>query len=97
MTPAQARLARNGLGWSTRKAAEKVGMSPSTVNRFERNYDTLRSTHARLQRVYENMGVVFIGLTGVDFQGGINNVKMSGPLKRRSAPSSRKKSTQSAN
>ena len=97
MTPAQAKLARTGLGLSIRQAAEEVGMSPSTVNRFELNFDCLRSTHAKLKRAYENMGVVFIGLTGVDLQGGINNAKVSSPRKRRSSGTSRKKRTKPAN
>ena len=65
MTPAQSRLARAALRWSIRETATKANVSPSTIVRFERGEDTLRSSAAKLERAYTNAGVQFIGRTGV--------------------------------
>ena len=61
ITPLQARLARAALNLSLRDLAEATGLSPNTINRFELGRGSVHAaSHARLQDVFEQRGVVFL-------------------------------------
>ena len=61
ITPAQCRMARAGLGWSETQLALAVGVSLSTLSRFETGKArTQPATVEAIQRALEAAGVVFI-------------------------------------
>ena len=60
-------MARAALGWTARDLAEKAGVAGNTVSRFEVGGDMRVDTLAKLEKVLEKGGVVFIPRDG---QGG---------------------------
>lgn len=60
ITRLQLRLARTALGWGVRDLAEKAGVSPNTVSRFENGAGARADTLGHLQDVLEEAGVVFV-------------------------------------
>ena len=60
ITRLQVRMARTALGWGVRDLAQKAGVSPTTVTRFENGAHTRADTVALFQDVLERAGVVFI-------------------------------------
>lgn len=61
MKPIQCRMARAALGYSIRDLAEKAGVGPDTVYRFENDArDPRLSTVTALRETLEAAGVVFI-------------------------------------
>ena len=65
MTPGQSRAARSWLGWSIRKAAEKAGLSKSTVVQFEKDRPVMLETMEKLRAAFLAAGITFEGTTGV--------------------------------
>lgn len=59
MTPEQCRMARAHLKWSTRDLASRAGINATTVNRFENNKETYRSTADKIEEIFNNFGVEF--------------------------------------
>ncbi len=53
-------MARAALGWGVRDLAAKAGISANTVSRYENGADALGETLMKIQRVFENAGVIFI-------------------------------------
>lgn len=76
MTPAQARAARALLKWGVRDTAERAGVTPNTVSRFEQDEGEpgreprrgpkgpREETREAIRRVYETAGVIFIDQNG---------------------------------
>ena len=60
ITRLQVRLARVALGWGVRDLADKAGVSPNTVSRFENGAGARVDTLAHLQEVLERAGIVFV-------------------------------------
>jgi transcriptional regulator with XRE-family HTH domain len=60
ITRVQMRMARAALHWGVRDLADKAGVSPNTVTRFENGHDARVDTIVHLQEVLERAGVVFI-------------------------------------
>ncbi len=57
---AQVRMARAALGWGVRDVAERAGIAANTVSRYENGADAMGETLLKLQRTFENAGVIFI-------------------------------------
>jgi len=60
MTRLQLRMARTALGWGVRDLADKAGVSPNTVSRFENGAGARVDTVVHLQEVLERAGVIFV-------------------------------------
>jgi len=61
ITPLQIKLARTAVGLGVRELAERAGIAPSTVQRFESGKGDMHSrTLDRVQTVLEEAGVLFI-------------------------------------
>lgn len=60
ITRLQLRLARTALGWGVRDLADKAGVSPNTVSRFENGGGARADTLGHLQEILEDAGVVFV-------------------------------------
>jgi len=60
ITRLQMRMARAALQWGVRDLADKAGVSPNTVTRFENGADARVDTIVYLQEVLEKAGVIFI-------------------------------------
>ena len=57
---AQCRMARAGLGWDMRELAERAGVSPNTINRFENGRNVpIPATLKAIQQAFEAAGVRF--------------------------------------
>ena len=56
----QVKMARAALGWGVRDLAAKAGISANTVSRYENGADALGETLMKIQRVFEQAGVIFI-------------------------------------
>lgn len=62
MTPAQCRMARVALQWTTADLAKAADVGNSTVSRFETgDAKPIKHTLAAMQRALEEGGVVFMG------------------------------------
>jgi transcriptional regulator with XRE-family HTH domain len=62
MTPAQSRMARAAIGWTTTELAKAAKVGISTVNRFETDQAVpIPATLAAIQRALEDAGIVFLG------------------------------------
>ena len=57
--PAQLRMARAGLGWSLAELAQKAGVNPNTLSRYERGKDVLTSVLLKTEKVLRAEGVLF--------------------------------------
>jgi transcriptional regulator with XRE-family HTH domain len=60
MSSAQLRMARTALRWAITDLAVQANVSPTTIGRIEANLAAHRSTLDTLQKVFEQMGVVFV-------------------------------------
>ena len=60
ITRLQIRMARAALGWGVRELADRAGLSPNTVSRFENGAATRVDTLGQMQDVLESAGVIFI-------------------------------------
>jgi transcriptional regulator with XRE-family HTH domain len=56
----QIRMARAALGWGVRDLADRAGLAPNTVSRFENGGDARVDTLVQMQDVLERAGIVFI-------------------------------------
>lgn len=64
MTPAQCRMARAALSWSTADLAKSAEVGVNTVNRFEQGQDARISSMQSMRRALETAGVEFIPENG---------------------------------
>jgi transcriptional regulator with XRE-family HTH domain len=60
ITRLQIRMARAALGWGVRDLADRAGLSPNTVSRFENGAAARVDTLAQMQDVLERAGIVFV-------------------------------------
>jgi len=60
ITSAHMRMARAGLGWNLQVLAERSGVNPNTISRFEGGKDIMSSKLRRLEAVLLQAGVEFI-------------------------------------
>jgi transcriptional regulator with XRE-family HTH domain len=60
ITRVQIRMARAALGWGVRDLANKAGVSPNTVSRFENGAGARVDTLGQIQYVLERAGIMFI-------------------------------------
>jgi transcriptional regulator with XRE-family HTH domain len=60
ITRLQVRMARTALGWGVRDLARKVGVSPTTVTRFENGAQTRADTLGQIQDILEKAGIIFV-------------------------------------
>ncbi len=61
MTPAQLRMARAAVRLGVREVAEKVGVAPHTISRFETEQGGIRlDTAEKIKSAFEAMGVRFV-------------------------------------
>jgi transcriptional regulator with XRE-family HTH domain len=60
ITRVQIRMARAALGWGVRELAERAGLSPNTVSRFENGAATRVDTLGQMQDVLESAGIFFV-------------------------------------
>ena len=65
VTREQIKAARAVLGWSTRNLAERTGVAPNTVSRFENGADAYGETLAKLQTTLEAQGIEFVKLDAI--------------------------------
>ena len=57
-------MARAALGWGVRDLADRAGLAPNTVSRFENGLGTNVTTLRQIQSVLEEAGIVFIAGDG---------------------------------
>jgi transcriptional regulator with XRE-family HTH domain len=61
LEPRQCRAARALLGWSRARLATESGISSPTIDRYERGESSpMFTTVAKLRRVLERAGVIFV-------------------------------------
>ena len=60
ITRLQIRMARAALGWGVRDLADRAGLSPNTVSRFENGAGARVDTLGQMQDVLERAGIVFV-------------------------------------
>ena len=60
ITRSQVRMARAALGWGVRDLADRAGLAPNTVSRFENGLGTNVTTLKQIQSALEEAGIVFI-------------------------------------
>ena len=60
ITRVQIRMARAALGWGVRDLADRAGLSPNTVSRFENGADARVDTLTQMQEVLERAGIIFV-------------------------------------
>jgi transcriptional regulator with XRE-family HTH domain len=53
-------MGRAALGWGVRELAQKAGLAPNTVSRFENGAGARVDTLAQIQEALEKEGVVFV-------------------------------------
>ena len=68
MTPSQLRMARAALQMTVREIEEKTGVNKNTVSRYEAGRDILASALQKLEELFLDAGVVFLG---EDSSGGV--------------------------
>jgi transcriptional regulator with XRE-family HTH domain len=56
----QVKMARAALGWGVRDLAAKTGLAANTISRYENGADALGETLLRIQRTFEEAGIIFI-------------------------------------
>ena len=64
MIPMQCKLARTALGLGVRELAQKVGVSPDTIARFERGETLKAATVESIRSALEAQGIAFIPENG---------------------------------
>lgn len=60
ITRVQVRMARAALGWGVRELADKAGLAPNTVSRFENGAGARVETLAHIEKALEKAGVIFV-------------------------------------
>jgi transcriptional regulator with XRE-family HTH domain len=60
ITRLQVRMARAALGWGVRDLAEKAGLAPNTVSRFENGASARIDSLAQIQDALEKEGIIFV-------------------------------------
>nr|KIU68441.1 hypothetical protein TR92_11300 [Brucella anthropi] len=60
MKPAQCRMARAALRWTTAELARSSGVGINTVTRFEDGQDARTSSVDKMRVALENAGIVFL-------------------------------------
>jgi transcriptional regulator with XRE-family HTH domain len=60
ITRLQVRMARAALGWGVRDLAQRAGIAPNTVSRFENGAGARVDTLVHIQEALERAGVIFI-------------------------------------
>ena len=60
ITRLQVRMARAALGWGVRDLADRAGLSPNTVSRFENGAGARVDTLSQMQNVLERAGIIFV-------------------------------------
>jgi len=60
ITRTQVRMARAALGWGVRELADKTGLAPNTVSRYENGTDSRVETLRLIQEALEKAGVLFV-------------------------------------
>ena len=60
----QVKMARAALGWSVRDLAAKAEIAANTVSRYENGADAYGETLLKMQRVFEQAGILFIDENG---------------------------------
>ena len=60
LTRVQIRMARAALGWGVRDLADRAGLSPNTVSRFENGADARVDTLVQIEEVLERAGIIFL-------------------------------------
>lgn len=71
-------MARAGLGWTLADLAQRAGVNPNTLSRYESERDVLASTVQRVEQVLRTAGVSF-----GDDQDGITVRVPVQPMKRK--------------
>ena len=69
ITATQCKMARVAVGWAVRDLAEKAGISPNTVARFENEKNKFKPSLATLKLIrlaFEAEGVKFTDTGGVE-------------------------------
>jgi transcriptional regulator with XRE-family HTH domain len=64
MLPVQSKMARVALSWGVRDLAQKAGVSPDTIARFERGEQLRLSTEENIRAAFEAAGLEFIPENG---------------------------------
>ena len=64
ITREQLRMARAALGWNVIETAERAGVAPNTITRYENGTDAYGGTLAKLRRAFEKAGLAFIDGNG---------------------------------
>jgi transcriptional regulator with XRE-family HTH domain len=64
ITREQLRMARAALQWNVIETAERAGVAPNTITRYENGSDAYGSTLAKLRRAFEKAGLLFIDGNG---------------------------------
>lgn len=57
-------MARAGLGWTLRGLAERAGVNPNTISRYETGRDIMAGTLHKMESTLRGAGVVFIDEPG---------------------------------
>jgi transcriptional regulator with XRE-family HTH domain len=60
ITREQLKMARAALGWNVIEAAERSGVAPNTITRYENGTDAYGGTLIKLRRAFEKAGLAFI-------------------------------------
>jgi len=58
--PEQIRMARAGLGWTLNDLAEKAGVNPNTISRYEAGRDVMAGTLRKVADALRGAGVSLI-------------------------------------
>ena len=56
----QMKMARAALGWGVRDLAARAGVAANTVSRYENGRDALSENLLKIQRTFEQEGIIFI-------------------------------------
>ena len=60
ITREQLRMARAALGWNVLETAERAGVAPNTITRYENGTEAYGATLTKLRRTFEKAGLSFI-------------------------------------
>ena len=60
ITRVQMKMARAALGWGVRDLAARAGVAANTISRYENGTDSLSGTLLKIQRTFEQGGIIFI-------------------------------------
>ena len=60
VTRVQMKMARAALGWGVRDLAARAGVAANTISRYENGTDSLSGTLLKIQRTFEQEGIIFI-------------------------------------